>query len=539
MPKLEILLLNYFAVFFLIIAVSIFIMRPEKILKAFSFWLLVAQMLLSLLLYKVIQIYNQFEIIYLADIICVLFYIFSKIPKNKKNKGNFDHLAKTLPKIHKLSDEELTSYITTLFKAYGFQSVRLVKIESDEKAKSIDQYLLARHEASLVEIRVLSQKKKLSEDHINSIVSSFRESTSQATIWLLVTCALADQNTPIHIRNCGADIKVFDLKAITELVYVLAPKYQPKNSIFTRYFVGFIDFILIKLSTLKNKLVPESTFIHKDGERNITPHSMSDLLNITNESNATIELFEENLAENLPLDETNKEDKIKKRKRKKDTKPILENQGNLNFNEVNTITEKSVTENDVEENEPVTLVSNNTNDNILVNSDITSSNQVSNSLELEKEVHQKQDIEPQKNDEEITLVSEDILNTTSIQTEDTLDTTPIQTEDMLEDEVIKIELVKDPLLDFDTSTINNDIKLVDDILGEFSTQFDDFPVSSTTDSQIGVDLISVDLLLTPESPNELVANAIEDKQLNDLVDIQLDLSDLGAAIPTTLKNKKE
>lgn len=280
MAPLEILLLNYFSVLLFTVAFGIFIAGLDKKLRSFSIWYWIAQALLSLVLYKLIQLYDGFPVIYVADILLVSFYLLCKVPNTKSNKHNkVNDLAKALPRLHKLSTEEFSVYLTKLFKAYGFQSVKQVKIQNDDTDNTYDYYLLARHESSLVEIRIINLTKKLTEKHINEVASNFRDSTSQATSWLLATSAKADVSTNIHIRNSGADIKVFDSKAISDLIYVLAPEHKPNRGIVKSSFIKILDYLVQKLSSAKNKLTLEQTSPSSKAELVASQQLMSDVLN--------------------------------------------------------------------------------------------------------------------------------------------------------------------------------------------------------------------------------------------------------------------
>ncbi|MPS92829.1 hypothetical protein [Comamonas sp.] len=552
MAKLEILILNYLAVFFLTIAISIFISKPEKILKAFSFWTLIAQSILALLLYKVIQIYDQFQIIYIVDVIVFAIYLFSRIPKRTDKKSKFDHLADSLSKLHKLAEDDFTTYITTLFKAYGFQSVRQVKVETDDSENPLDQYLLARHEASLVEIRVLSQIKNLSEEHINTIASSFRESTSQATIRLLVTCGCTNENTEIHIRNSGVDLKVFDLNAITDLVYVLAPDHQPKVNFLTHTFIRSIDYMLEGLTSLRNKLEIDDSFINKTNDLKTSKNSINNILNTANDTCSTIELFEENLSEPLVETETIKVEKNRKRKKKRAETPNNENQGSLVFAETNekgnndvlnegtpsSVSEKLGTNDPKQFNEEVTspLISNQENSpvpinepiiELIVDSDNKTSNIALNDVGLN--------------------ISGDTLGVDSEEPATNEDNFAVGSEEIQDNEDILIEEAIDPLSNFDALTLNTVSEPVIDFDSDFPTSLEDFPEVIQTDSLLSNDLNSIDLPFPQDKVNNVQNDKLEEQILENLdlqtgsgqsIDIQIDLSDLGGAIPSPPNSNK-
>lgn len=550
MAKLEILILNYFAVFFLTIAISIFITKPEKILKAFSFWMLIAQAILALLLYKVIQIYDQFQIIYIVDIVVFIIYLVTKLPQRKDKKSKFVHLAETLSKLHKLNDDDFTAYITTLFKAYGFQSVRQVKVETDESENSLDQYLLARHEASLVEIRVLSQIKKLSEAHINTIASNFRESTSQATTRLLVTCGSTDENTQIHIRNSGADIKVFDLNAIKELVYVLAPDHQPKVNLFTHTFIKSIDYMLESLTSLRNKLEIDESNKRKDLKT--SKNSINSILNTANDTSSTIELFEENLSEPLANNETQKVEINRKRKKKKAITPNNENQGNLVFTGTNDKDSDDLLNVGTSSNESDNLGTNDANEqkdevaNTLISNQENFQISVSETI-IELDLVSKNkttNIEANVVDLDVTG---DILTDCSKDAVKTEDILVVSSEEVTTNEDILIEEAIDPLSNFDALTLNIVSEPVIEFDNDFPTSLEDFPEVIQTDSPLSNDLNSIDLLLVQNQVNNIQNDVSEEEILNDFelqtasdhcTDIQIDLSDLGGAIPSSLNSKK-
>lgn len=552
MAKLEILILNYLAVFFLTIAISIFISKPEKILKAFSFWTLIAQSILALLLYKVIQIYDQFQIIYFVDIVVFVIYLFTRIPKRIDKKSKFDHLADSLSKLHKLDDDDFTTYITTLFKAYGFQSVRQVKVETDDSENPLDQYLLARHEASLVEIRVLSQIKNLSEEHINTIASSFRESTSQASIRLLVTCGCTNENTEIHIRNSGVDLKVFDLNAITDLVYVLAPDHQPKVNFLAHTFIRSIDYMLEGLTSLRNKLEFDDSFINKTKDLKTSKNSINNILNTANDTCSTIELFEENLSDPLVETETIKVEKNRKRKKKRAETPNNENQGSLVFAETNekgnndvlnegtpsSESEKLGTNDPKQFNEEVTspLISIQENSPVPVNEPIIelivdSDNKTSN-IEM--------------NDVGLNI-SGDTLGVGSEVLATNEDNFAVGSEEIQGNENILIEEAIDPLSNFDALTLNTVSEPVIDFDSDFPTSLEDFPEVIQTDSLLSNDLNSIDLSLPQDKVNNVQNDKSEGQILENFelqtaseqsIDIQIDLSDLGGAIPSSPNSNK-
>ena len=305
MAPLEILLLNYLSVLLFTVAFGIFIAGLEKKLLSYSFWYWIAQLLLSLVLYKIIQIYEGFKVIYVADILLLSIFFISKIRSSKPNKqSKVSDLAKVLPRLHKLTTEEFSIYLTKLFKVYGFQSVKQVKIQNDDPDNSSDYYLLARHESSIVEIRIINLTKKLTEKHINEVASNFRDSTSQATSWLLATSAKADHTTNTYLRNSGADIKVFDIKAISDLIYILAPDHKPDASLIKSSSIKMIDYLVHKLSTAKNKLTLDHTSPSSKADVAASKQLLSDVLSENDQSPSLESLDDEKTATKNKTDET-------------------------------------------------------------------------------------------------------------------------------------------------------------------------------------------------------------------------------------------
>lgn len=443
MASIEILLLNYFSVLFLTIAFGIYIKKPEKTVKSFSLWYWLSQVILALVLYKVIQLYDGFKIIYVVDLLFVALFALSSITLKSSKTNKIEQLAKTIPRLHKLSTDEFSSYLTTLFKAYGFQSVKQVKIQNDDPSNTYDYYLLARHEGSLVEIRIVNQTKVLTEAHINQVASSFRDSTSQATNWLLATSAKTDKSTNIFIRNSGADIKVFDSKAISDLVYVLAPNFKPNSGIIKNTSINLIDFLLNVLSRAKDKLILEQPHPDQSSDFKASQQFLSDVLNESeSEKPSNMELFD-NVEPDIDADPlTSKEEPKTKRKKKKKESSESDSQGDLKLAENN---------HEIKEPKPIDTPPLISSVEIVSNdSESTSTNAIE---------HENKDIET-----DVSLDTESIeLNVTSNE---------------VVDETITVEEDAEPLFDLDSIHNENNTVTQDD------TEFSDFPTASdeTTDS---------------------------------------------------------
>lgn len=345
MSALEILLLNYFSVLVLTITLGIFIKNPDTKIKSFSIWYWLSHALLALVLYKVIQIYDGFKIIYAADLLFFLVYVIGLINFRSTKDNKITQLAKVIPRIHKLSTDEFCSLLITLFKAYGFQSVKQVIIQNDDSNDTTDYYLLARHEGRLVEIRVVNHSKILTVDQINQVASNFRDSTSQATSWLLATSAKSDENTNIFIRNSGADIKVFDLQTICELVYLLSPHSKPNNGFFKKTSIHIIDFFLNVLSKAKFQLESEHFVNNKSSYTKAPQEFLTDVLSDTSNSKpSTIDLFDENNLKDTDDKEVKintDENKIKRKKKKNENKENVQ-QCNLQFSDEKVANDSSV-----------------------------------------------------------------------------------------------------------------------------------------------------------------------------------------------------
>lgn len=443
MASIEILLLNYFSVLFLTIAFGIYIKKPEKTVKSFSLWYWLSQVILALVLYKVIQLYDGFKIIYAVDLLFVALFALSSITLKSSKTNKIEQLAKTIPRLHKLSTDEFSAYLTTLFKAYGFQSVKQVKIQNDDPSNTYDYYLLARHEGSLVEIRIVNQTKVLTEAHINQVASSFRDSTSQATSWLLATSAKTDKNTNIFIRNSGADIKVFDLKAISDLVYVLAPNFKPNSGIIKNTSISLIDFLLNVLIRAKDKLILEHPHPDQSPDFKASQQFLSEVLNESeSEKPSNMELFD-NVEPDIDADPlTSKEEPKTKRKKKKKESSESDSQGDLKLADNN---------HEIKEPKPIDTPPLISSVEIVSNdSESTSTNAIE---------HENKDIE----------------------TDVSLDTGSIElnvTSNEVVDETITVEEDAEPLFDLDSIHNENNTVTQDD------TEFSDFPTASdeTTDS---------------------------------------------------------
>lgn len=437
MAPIEILLLNYFSVLFLTIAFGIYIKKPEKTLKSFSLWYWLSHVILALVLYKVIQLYDGFKIIYAVDLLFVALFALSSITLKSSKTNKIEQLAKTIPRLHKLSTDEFSAYLTTLFKAYGFQSVKQVKIQNDDPSNTYDYYLLARHEGSLVEIRIVNQTKILTEEHINQVASSFRDSTSQATSWLLATSAKTDKSTNIFIRNSGADIKVFDLKAISDLVYVLAPNYKPNTGIIKNTSISLIDFLLNVLSRAKNKLILEQPHPDQSSDFKASQQFLSDVLNETeSEKPSNMELFDDVEPENDSEPLASKEEPKPKRTKKKKESSESDLQDDLKLGDNKP---------ESEEPKPVEKPP------LISSPEILSNDSESTSTIL---------IEPQNRD---------------IEADESLDTESIElnaTSNEVIDETITVEEDTDPLFDLDN--IGNEINSVI----QDNTEFSEFPTAS-------------------------------------------------------------
>lgn len=482
MAPIEILLLNYFSVLFLTIAFGIYIKKPEKTVKSFSLWYWLSQVILALVLYKVIQLYDGFKIIYAVDLLFVTLFALSRITLKSSNTNKIEQLAKTIPRLHKLSTDEFSTYLSTLFKAYGFQSVKQVKIQNDDPSNTFDYYLLARHEGSLVEIRIVNQTKVLTEEHINQVASSFRDSTSQATNWLLATSAKTDKSTNIFIRNSGADIKVFDLKAISDLVYVLAPNYKPNSGIIKNTSISLIDFLLNVLSKAKNKLILEQPHPDQSSDFKASQQFLSDVINEAEpEKPSNMELFDnvepENDSDPLPSKE---EPKTKRTKKKKESSES-DLQGDLKL--VDNINESK----EPKPNDTPPLSS---------SAEIVSNN---------SEATSTSSIEPQNKDNE----ANESLDTESIELNGT------SNEDI--DETITVEEDADPLLDLDSIHNENNVVIQDDNeFSEFPTASDD-STNTSQDSILDLDNLSSDV----DKLNE--ANLDDTNSTTD-IEIQAELS---------------
>lgn len=458
MAPIEILLLNYFSVLFLTIAFGIYIKKPDKTVKSFSLWYWLSQVILALVLYKVIQLYDGFKIIYAVDLLFVTLFALSRFTLKSSKTNKIEQLAKTIPRLHKLSTDEFSAYLTTLFKAYGFQSVKQVKIQNDDPSNTYDYYLLARHEGSLVEIRIVNQTKVLKEEHINQVASSFRDSTSQATSWLLATSAKTDKSTNIFIRNSGADIKVFDLKAICDLVYVLAPNYKPNSGIIKNTTVSLIDFLLNALSRAKNKLILEQPHPIQSSDFKASQQFLSDVLNESEpEKPSNMELFHDLEPENDSEPLASKDEPKTKRTKKKKESSESDLQGDL-----------KLVDNNHESKEPQPIE----NSPLISSAEIVSNSSQSTSTSSIE--HQNKDI-----DDDESLDNESIeINGTSNE---------------VIDETITVEEDADPLFDLDN--IHNENKPVK----EDDTEFSEFPTASnditnsSQDSILDSDNLSIDV----------------------------------------------
>lgn len=482
MAPIEILLLNYFSVLFLTIAFGIYLKKPEKTVKSFSLWYWLSQVILALVLYKVIQLYDGFKIIYAVDLLIVALFVLSSITLKSSKANKIEQLAKTIPRLHKLSTDEFSAYLTTLFKAYGFQSVKQVKIQNDDPSNPYDYYLLARHEGSLVEIRIVNQTKVLTEEHINQVASSFRDSTSQATSWLLATSAKTDKTTNIFIRNSGADIKVFDLKAISDLVYVLAPNYKPNSGIIKNTSISLIDFLLNVLSKAKNKLILEQPHPDQSYDFKASQQFLSDVINEAEpEKPSNMELFDnvepENDSDPLPSKE---EPKTKRTKKKKESSES-DLQGDLKL--VDNINESK-------EPKP------NDTPPLLSSAEIVSNN---------SEATSTSSIEPQNKDNE----ADESLDTESIELNGT--------SNEVIDETITVEEDADPLFDLDSIHNENNAVIQDDTeFSEFPTASDD-STNSSQNSILDLDNLSSDL-------SQLNETNLDDTNSSTEIEIQAELS---------------
>lgn len=482
MAPIEILLLNYFSVLFLTIAFGIYLKKPEKTVKSFSLWYWLSQVILALVLYKVIQLYDGFKIIYAVDLLIVALFVLSSITLKSSKANKIEQLAKTIPRLHKLSTDEFSAYLTTLFKAYGFQSVKQVKIQNDDPSNPYDYYLLARHEGSLVEIRIVNQTKVLTEEHINQVASSFRDSTSQATSWLLATSAKTDKTTNIFIRNSGADIKVFDLKAISDLVYVLAPNYKPNSGIIKNTSISLIDFLLNVLSKAKNKLILEQPHPDQSYDFKASQQFLSDVINEAEpEKPSNMELFDnvepENDSDPLPSKE---EPKTKRTKKKKESSES-DLQGDLKL--VDNINESK-------EPKP------NDTPPLLSSAEIVSNN---------SEATSTSSIEPQNKDNE----ADESLDTESIELNGT--------SNEVIDETITVEEDADPLFDLNSIHNENNAVIQDDTeFSEFPTASDD-STNSSQNSILDLDNLSSDL-------SQLNETNLDDTNSSTEIEIQAELS---------------
>lgn len=454
------LLLNYFSVLFLTIAFGIYIKKPEQSLKSFSLWYWLSHVLLALVLYKVIQLYDGFKIIYIVDVLFVALFALSNITLKSSKTNKIEQLAKALPRLHKLSTDEFSAYLTTLFKAYGFQSVKQVKIQNDDPSNTHDYYLLARHEGSLVEIRIVNQTKTLTENHINQVASSFRDSPSQATSWLLATSAKIDESTNIFIRNSGADIKVFDLKAISDLVYVLAPNYKPNSGIIKNTSLGLIDFLLNVLSNAKRKLTLDQPHPEQSSDFKATQQFLSDVLNEADaDKPSNMELFEELEPESLTEPVTSNEEPKQKRSKKKKESSKKELQGDLKLGESQTESEEP------KRDTPPTLIS---------ATEIGSSETVTNNTDL-KELQDKK------------LADDGSLDT------ETVEINPNSNEVM--DETVTVEQDTDPLMDLNDIGDDKIPVISDDTdLSEFQNANDELIKNSQSD------ILELDNLSTESAP---------------------------------------
>lgn len=482
MASIEILLLNYFSVLFLTIAFGIYIKKPEKTVKSFSLWYWLSQVILALVLYKVIQLYDGFKIIYAVDLLFVALFALSSITLKSSKTNKIEQLAKTIPRLHKLSTDEFSSYLTTLFKAYGFQSVKQVKIQNDDPSNTYDYYLLARHEGSLVEIRIVNQTKVLTEAHINQVASSFRDSTSQATSWLLATSAKTDKNTNIFIRNSGADIKVFDLKAISDLVYVLAPNFKPNSGIIKNTSISLIDFLLNVLSRAKDKLILEHPHPDQSSDFKASQQFLSEVLNESeSEKPSNMELFD-NVEPDIDADPlTSKEEPKTKRKKKKKESSESDVQGDLKLADNN---------HEIKEPKPIDtppLIS--SVEIVSIDSESTSTNSIK---------HENKDIE----------------------TDESLDTESIElngTSNEVIDETITVEEDADPLFDLDSIHNENKNVIQDDTeFGEFPTASDE-TTNSNQNSILDLDNLSSDM-------SQINETNLKDTNSSTDIEIQAELS---------------
>lgn len=555
MDQMEILLLNYFSVLFLTISLSIFINKPEKLSDSFSIWSLLGHLILAFFVYKVIQIYDGFYATYVANILIFLALVLSRINRrSQKKKNKISSLAATIPSLQKLSTDEFSKFLSILLRAYGFQSVKQVTVESDDKNQPHDTFLLARHEGNLIEIRFLSGIKFLSENHINAISGSFRDSTSQATSWLLATSAKADENTNIYVRNSGVDIKIFDITTISNLAYVLAPDHKPSTGLIKTHSINLIDYLLNKLSIIKSNLKNDDISPTLDKTYNSPQHAMSNALGENlNAKLVTIELFEENGVDST-TDTANTTSKQKRRRKKKNNNENT-NQGALNLPETKEV---ETTNNDV----------------ILAIASTTalSSNEIlETSLDADKSVDVDKSIEITEDSDSSTNQS---TNNEDIDSQDLneknqileLDTNPdITADDEHEissilidgnsDEIISdvsIEVEFDPMASFDelTQTGSNSSKIDEmddfattdtlgiDILGDLPTETVvdlEEPQTSTTSNNDPliinhVDLLLVESVLEPQILNDQpTENEISIDPEN--FDISIDLADLGAEVP--------
>lgn len=469
MAPLEILLLNYLSVLFFTVAFGTFIAGTDKKLRSYSIWYWMAQLLLSFVIYKLIQLYDGFKVIYVADFILLASFLIFKIPNSKSNKQNkVNDLAKALPRLHKLNTEEFSVYLTKLFKAYGFHSVKQVKIQNDDPENTYDHYLLARHESSLVEIRIINRTRKLTEKHINEIASNFRDSTSQATSWLLATSAKADPSTNIYIRNSGADIKVFDSKAISDLIYVLAPDHKPNRGIIKTSFIRLLDYLVQKLSSAKNKLTLEQPEISSKAEMVASQQLMSDVLN----ENVTLAMPDDSLDdENTPPSTVDKT-------------PVntQDNSDNEQVEEIKPTKKKKAAKSD---NQPTQT-----------NTTSVESTPETNTVVASEAVDENENIKNTETEADIQLADSATIEPSI--------------PDVI-DENIQVDAEADPLDDLNNIAVGDTPTSVDD------AEFDDFKTADTTDIDLMPDTASteIDLLLVGADPDSTKEDLITADDLNE------------------------
>lgn len=254
MIPIQLLLINYLCVLFLVVALYLFVIWPKMEKIKLSPWEILTLVIFSILLNQLVGSYEAHTLVYITDAAILILLFLKFINKTSNESKQKIELTPVLTKLNKLNEKTFEKFIIALLKKYAFQSINKFDVKDDADNIS-DSYLLAQRDGVFYEIRTFATKKELSEKHINRITNKFRDSPTQIDNRILFINSVATDKVKNLIDNSGISLNTIDAVKIRDLIHVVEPREAAPTTGFKVNLAHSIDNMTNMLNALKLKLV--------------------------------------------------------------------------------------------------------------------------------------------------------------------------------------------------------------------------------------------------------------------------------------------